>query len=464
MRKEEIEKQKALKISIKEGTAASASSGFGDSFIIPFAQLIGSNALHIGLISAFSGLLSPIAQRFSNKLMEKHSRKAIVRKFVFYQSIIWIPIVILSILSWKNIVPSILPWLLIVLYSLMSIFGGLSYAPWFSWMGDIVPEKERGKYFSKRNVYTGAVGIIVAIIASLVVKRFESLNIAFLGFTIIFLLAFIFKGASFSEFKKQYEPKFRLKKESEFSFFSFLKRYDNYGKFAVYQAFFNFAIMIASPFFGFYMLTELGLNNNLVLFTIISISTSFFSLLFFPLAGKFSDKYGNLKLMYISNAFFVLTPLLWIFSKNPIYLMLIPGISSGIANAALLGVNNFTYDSVSQKSRGTCIAYTNILIGIGVFLGSLLGGILLKYLNFLGASSFFAVFVLASLARLAVALIFLPKLKEVKRVRKISLRTIHPLKTINQEVHGLGTFTHHLENSLEKEVKTLNKRALLNYS
>ena len=167
------EKQNARSISIKEGSASSAASGFGDSFIIQFAQFIGSNAVHIGLISAFSGLLSPIAQFFGNKMMEKLTRKKIVTRFVLTQSLLWLPLAIISILYWKNILQGFLPWLLILVYTLIAISGGLVHPAWFTWMGDLVDEKERGKYFSKRNVYTGLVGIIVAILGSLIVQKFE---------------------------------------------------------------------------------------------------------------------------------------------------------------------------------------------------------------------------------------------------------------------------------------------------
>lgn len=449
-RSEEVKKQEALKLSIKEGSANSASNGFGDSFIIPFAQAIGANAIHVGLLSALSGLLSPISQFYGNRLMEKHSRKSIVRKNALFQALTWLPFAVLAILHWKGFFSSFSPWLLVFLYSLIAIFGGLAYAPWFSWMGDLVPEKERGKYFSKRGFYTGLVGVIISIVASFFIDKFETLNIILVGFSALFVLSSVTKMISYSYIKNQYEPKFRLPKKSEFSFISFLKRFDNYGKFAVYQSLFNFAIMIASPFFGLYMLTELGLKDNIVLFMIITMSSSVFTLILMPLSGKFSDKYGNLKLMYIANTFFIITPLLWLFSTNPIYLILVPGLSAGIANAALgIAVGNFTYDSASKEHRGICMAYTNILIGIGVFAGSLLGGFLIKYSPVSLINSFFFVFILASAARLIVALIFLPQLKEVRRVSNIPLH-FHPLKTIHHEINGLGLFFHNHRGLLRK--------------
>jgi len=436
----EKEKNDALKISIRQGETSTAANGFGDSFIIPFAQLIGSNALHVGIISAFSGLLSPISQNFGNKLMEKHSRKSIVRKFDFFHALIWIPIAIIAVLYWQNILTDYLPWILIFFYSLIAICHGLAYPAWFSWMGDIVPEKERGKYFGKRNVYLGIVGIVASIIGSFIVERFEFVGFAWLGFIVLFTLAVIFKLSSFKIMKKQYEPRFRLKKGDEFSFFAFVKRYDNVGKFAVYQLFFNLAIMIASPFFGFYLLTELGLSDNLILFMVITLSSTAFSLMFIPLAGKISDRYGNLKLMYLANFLFALNPLIWLFSTNIIYLIILPGLIAGAANAALnLAVTNFNYDAASQRHRGTCIAYTNILSGIGVFIGALIGGYLIKNVS-VGMDSFFFVFILAAVARLFVALFFMPQLKEVKRVKNIH---VHPIRTIHQEINGFGSFFHH---------------------
>lgn len=441
----ELEKQKALKVSIREGSAASISTSLGDNFIIPFAEAIKANAMHIGLLSAFSGLLGPISQFFGNRLTERYSRKKIVRKFVFLHALVWLPIALIAILYWNNTLSFSLPWILIGLYTLVAIFTGLSHSPWFSWMGDLVPEKEKGNYFSKRNTILGIIGIIFSIVGSIVVNKFELIGYTMIGFSLLFVFASIFKLISFSILKNQYEPEFRLSKKSEFSLLAFIRRYDNYGKFAVYQMFFNIAIMIASPFFGFYMLTELGLRNNLVLFTIISMSTVVFSIVFMKLAGKFSDKYGNLKLLYIANAFFVLTPLLWLFSKNPIYLIIVPGLCSGIANAALtISFTNYTYDAVSKQRRGICISYTNILVGIGTFIGSLIGGFMLKFLTSYSISSFFIVFISASIARLLVALIFLPKIKEVRKVERLNVHIPHlPLKTISHEAHGFGNLVSH---------------------
>lgn len=171
---------------------------------------------------------------------------------------------------------------------------------------------------------------------------------------------------------------------------------------------------------------------------IISMSSSIFYLLFSKFAGKFSDKYGNVKLMYISNLCFVASPLLWIMLKDPISLIFIPQLVVGLGNAAfVISTTNFTYDAVPQQKRGEYVAYTNILIGVGAFVGSIIGGLLLKYLNIMSFNKFIILFLIAAIARFVAFLIFLPSIKEVKRVSQfhpMHIKLGHPFKALHHEI------------------------------
>src|SRR3989344_4779991 len=346
----EKEKQKALNTSIKEGSAAGVSSGMADVFIIPYALELGARSVHIGFLSSFSALSGQIAQFFGNKLMNKYNRKKVVLTFVFLQALMWLPIAGISFLFWKNILTGFIPYLLIILYSILAIAGGLAHPSWFSWMGDLVPENKRGKYFGKRNLIVGIISLFAAITAGYLLKNFRSQGLVLLGFSIIFFLAFIFRMVSHELFKKQYSPKYKIKKNSDFSLISFIKRYDNFGKFAVYQGFFNFAIMFASPFFAVYMYKELNFND--LTYSFVTVSYILFYLLFLPFIGKFSDKYGNLRLLYLANFCFILSPLLWIFIKSPVLLIFVPQLIAGLGNADLvISFSNFIYASSSPEHR-----------------------------------------------------------------------------------------------------------------
>ena len=71
-------------------------------------------------------------------------------------------------------------------------------------------------------------------------------------YSLVFIASIIFRIVSLYQVKHIYCSHFKLHKGYYFSFWSFLKRYDNFGRFSVFQAAFNFAVMVASPFFAIY--------------------------------------------------------------------------------------------------------------------------------------------------------------------------------------------------------------------
>ena len=411
-------KEKALNVSIKEGAAVNISTNVGDSYVIPFALALNASSTQVGILSSFSIFIYQLSQLFGVKMMEKYSRKKIVLYFVFLQALAWLFVSAIAIAVWKNLFNDYSIWLLIIFYSLLMAFGGISHPAWFSWMGDLVPQEKRGAYFGKRNKIISFIGIIAALLAAFFLDYFKTKGYVLLAFSILFAIAFLFRFVSYLFLQKQYSPQFKQKKKDYFSLASFIKRFDNFGKFAVYQGFFNFAIMIASPFFTVYMLKELGFSYTLFMTTIVSYTI--FYLIFLSLAGKFSDKYGNRRLTIITNFFFVLTPLFYILFKSPLWIIIVPQLTAGIANAAsVISFSNFIYDSVSPKHRALCSAYTNVIIGIGVLFGALAGGLIVDYFHPTTMNPYIFVFMVAMVLRFLVAVIFLPEIKEVRKVRRL---------------------------------------------
>jgi len=436
MQKEEQKKKQSLNTSIKEGTAAASMTAVGDNYISLFALELKAQPTIVGLLSALAGIVGPLAQLYGNHLMGSYSRKQIARRFVGLQAFLWLPLALIAFLSWKGLSAYMLPFLIIG-YGLIVIAGGIVYPAWFSWMGDLVPQEERGRYFSRRSRIAESFGISLFLISGFVLDSFKTNGFVLLGFALFFTIASIARFTSFSLFNQQYEPRLKIKKEDHFSFWAFIKRYDNYGKFAVSYALFNFAIMVASPFFAVYMLRELQFNY--VYIALITLSSSVFYLLFLPIIGRFSDRFGNKRLFYLSSLLFGLNPILWIFLTNPWAIIFIPQLIVGLANAALvIGIMNFTYDSTSPKHRGLCVAYMNVLGGIGVVAGSLLGGILLDIVPIWFGKPFIIVFSLAAILRLAIPFFIIKHINESKKKQQLHLPKVniaHPLRTVQGEVH-----------------------------
>ena len=456
--REKLEKERTMSLSIKEGSFASVMYSLFDSYIIPFALILNANNLHIGLLRSFSGLLPPITQLYGSKLMQRYSRRRLIISYVSLQALMILPILVLALFFWKSLFASYLPYFLILFYTLYAVVGAIATPAWFSLMGDIVPENIRGRYFGKRNRITGAVALISTVTAAFLLDIFKTRGLVLAGFSILFLVAMIARLISAYLFKKHHNPKFRQQKKVYFSFTSFIKKIPkyNFSKFALFVSVMHFAVMIAGPFFAVYMLKELGFSYTT--YMIIILSESLAALLMMPFWGKFSDKYGRKITLTICSVFIAIMPALWLISQSPYYLVF-PMIIAGIGWAGFnLSAFNFIYDSVSVQRRGLCLAYYNILLGIGIFIGAGLGGLILQKLPGLNLnfSSFFIIFLISSSLRLLSSIIFLPMIKEPRKVRKFHpILSFRSLGITNKVGHHLVHDLHTAEEKIKNGTKII---------
>jgi len=438
--------------SIKEGIFTSAKSSFGDQYVSPFAIAINASNSMVALLTSITGLLGPLSQTFGSRLIEKYSRKRILLKAVLFEALMWIPMIIIAFLYYKGVIINILPFILLISFSIYVLLTNVTHPAWFSWMGDIVNEKNRGKWFSKRNLITGFVSIILAIVASFFLDYFKKNNWIMIGFVILFFLALIARLISRRIFKKQYEPKIELKKGYYFSFWEFILNApkNNFGRFTIFRCFLSFSASICSPLIAVYLLRNLEFSY--VHYMIITLGGTFVSLFVLEFWGKFADSCGNYKTLVIASVLIPTVPVLWILHYNMVYLLLVPSVVSGIAWAGIhLASGNFIYDNVSQPKRGLAVSYYTILWGIGVFLGAGLGALLIKFLNTSFIEPIIAIFIISAIVRAVVAIWWLPKIKEIRKKRKF--KTEKALKhiilkgagpTLIEEIHEIRSIKKYL--------------------
>lgn len=426
-------KHQARRYSIKEGIFAYVRNSLGDRYVSPFAIAINSSNFIVAFLSAISGLLGPLAQAFSSRLIEKNPRKKIVLKAVFFEALMWIPLIVIAVLFYKGILVNTLPLLLLLSFSLYIILTNIGVPAWFSWMGDIVDEKYRGRWFSKRNLILGFVSVILAISAAFFLNYFKSNNWIMFGFMILFSLALVARLTCWRILKKQYEPKIKLKKGYYFSFWDFIIKapQSNFGKFAIFRALLSFAVSISSSLLAIYLLRNL--NFDYVTYMLVILSASVFSLLILKIWGKLSDKYGNYRILVIVTILIPIIPILWILSPNPLYMILVPSLVSGISWAGFnLAEGNFIYDNVSQQKRGLAISYYHMLKGVGVFLGAGLAAILIKYLTVSFIEPLFLIYIFGGIIRMIVIFWWIPKMKEIRKTKRFRSSKVFKNIILNQ--------------------------------
>ena len=447
---------KALKNSIKDGSAYSAMDGITSTYSTPFALALGASNAEIGILSSVPNLFITLSQPFTGKYIEKRSRKAVCQNLSLIQRLIWLPILLIPLFFLKEGV-----WLFIVLLTLSHFILSFANTAWSSWMGKLVPERVRGSYFGKRNTIQSVFSFFTALLAGWILGLTKSL----LGFSIIFFLAFIFGLISYFYLTKIPETSYKLENKKRslniLKFIKEFKKYSNFYPFTIHMSLLSFAVNIASPFFTVYMLNIMGIGYE---WYAIVVATEVLVRIFMQRYwGKLSDKFGDKNIMALCNVLIVFYPFFWLFVSNVLQLILI-SIFAGIAWSGFdLTTFNYLLDITPPDRRPSYIANYKMVVGISLFLGPLIGGFLSQYISNLTIfwlNGLQILFLLSFILRGITTAYGLPRLKEVRAkedlpVSDVFLKafTVYPIRGIT---HDLVYVQQHLtswERKISKKIK-----------
>ncbi len=455
--------EKSLELSVREGAFSSVSQNTGIYYFSPFAIFMKATNFQIGILSSFTYFVPSVAQLFSVGLIERFKRKKIVLFFVFLQLLMLIPIFLSGYLYYIGFDYAVL--VMMIFAAAYFAFGGVAYPIWFSWMGSLVPDEIRGKYFSRKSFVFNSFGILTLILAALVLDNFKNRGIisgqveiyTLFGFGILFLMAIVSRFVSFVYLARQYEPMIKVRKRDYFSFWQFIKqaRKNPFGRFTIYRFFYSIAISVATPFWAVYMLKNLGFSY----FWYIAVVSSglLFQLAFLAIWGKLSDRFGNVSVIKFCSFVGALAPIIYVISalitSRPLliaFLFIVPGFMGGIAwSGFLLATNNYVFDAVKKEKRSFGNSYMNLMVGMGAFIGSGIGSIIALFgVSFMNTLLF--IFLVAFILRVVVAIWGLSYLKEVRGIKEefkpsYFFREIHPLDGVVHSVHNVESFAKKVE-------------------
>jgi MFS family permease len=437
--------KKTMDESIKEGAAYSVMFGFGESYISPFAIFLKATAIQLGLLNSIPQLVSSFAQLFTSKVTKKvGNRKSVLSLSVLLQAISWLPILFLFLFPKNNIL------YLIFFFALYMIFGTFGTSNWRSIMDDVVPDKTKGSYFGKRNKVISLVSFISLITAGLILQFFSFSN-PLTGFLIIFSIAMVARFISWSFIDKMHDPKEEKLEDDKTTFKDFLKNLwkSNPGLFVIYSCLLFFSVRIAGPFFDPYMLNDLGLSYTQ--YIMIKASAVFSTFIFMPIWGKYSDIFGNKRVLTVTGFFVSCLPILWVFSTSVFYLMVVQIFSGLMWSGFNLSSFNFFYDALPKDKVLKYTSFFNVLLGFSVFFGALFGGYIVK-LGGMFLSNFYIVFILSGVMRFLSWLIFLPRVSENRYVKETTEARL--LWTVTGDVFG---------NVTQPLIQLIDRRSTIKY-
>lgn len=410
---------KSLRNSIFDGSAYSVMLGLTQNYITPYALTMKATTQQIGLLTSVPNFTMAAVQFAAPALSERMgSRKGFILPMVLMHALMWLPILLIPYLFQTHQV-----WWLIAFMTLSTAFDSALNPAWGSMMADLVPGQIRGRYFGLRNRITAFVSMTFSYAAGGILHLLT--DNTDLAFTVIFIGAMASRLVSFYFLSQMHEPLSpATEKRGHDSVLKIARGLfsTNIGMFIIFCALMNFATTVAGPFFSPYMLVDLRLSY--IVYTILNSVAGLATVGFMTWWGKRIDRAGTIKVLKITSLFVPFVPIGWAI-HHTLWWLIIMQIFSGFAWAGFqLSSGVFILDAVSAQNRTRYIALYNSLIFLGVSLGSLVGGMVAPHLPSVMGSYFLSIFLVSGLARLAVALFFLPRIKEVRKVPRIEAREL----------------------------------------
>ncbi len=375
-----------------EGTAT---MGFfnitGSGVMVAFALALGANNLHIGILAAIPFVMQ-IAQIPAIWLVEKlRMRKLIVVASWFPSMLFWAPMA--SIPFFMRVPGNQAILLLLVFMALRGILSAITTAAFAGWQRDLVPQNILGRYYSKRQSYAVASGIVASLGAAMFIDYYLAANPgegSIFGYTLVILVALALlgiPGASFMVFIP--EPLMQPltgKQPSISRQLSTPLKDRNFRRLVTFLFCWSFASNLAIPFFSVHMLQRLEISVTWVIG--LSILSQIFSILFLRVWGPLVDRFSNKSVLSVGISLYLLVILAWVFTAMPdryfltFPLLVIIHVFTGIAGAAVSFTTGTIGLKLSPKGESTSyLAAASLAINLGSGLGPLLGGSLAVFFS-----------------------------------------------------------------------------------
>ena len=417
--------------------------GLTAGYILAFALALGANNTIVGIIGAIPYVAILFSEVIGAKLLEHYTR---VR--------IYSIATLLSRLGWLGIIfiPSLLPThpLLAVLlfFFLIKFLDYLTDPAWTVLVADVIPNKIRGEFIATRIRRLSITGMIALLIGGWYLDLFAPNDLT--GFMSMFAVGILFGLTATYIISRMKEPPYLDHEHHGFK--EFFKIEGDFRKYTIFVFFFNFAFMLASPFFTAYILTDLG--QSYWIYALSTAVATISKIFVYKHMGKLSDKFGDKPVLLLSVASTALVPLAFLFvTPERLWLLWPVQILTGIAWAGYdVTIFNMFLSLTDPNKRAVQTATYNIITSIPLVVAPVIGGFIADNYTFIFAG-IPLLFALSAAMRIASSLLLI-------RIPELRIKHKYPLSEVlmhSIELHS----SRGVHNRWIGFVKTVKRRGML---
>ncbi|MDN4607737.1 MFS transporter [Sporosarcina highlanderae] len=387
------------KISIYHGMASTIAVNFSGNFFPIFAiTILGATNYQVGLISSLPPLMALLMTIPAAILLNRaQTQKKLVAVSVLLARMMFLLIIALVFIPSKPTQA----WMFLVIIALMNLPNTVANVGWQTFISGLVPESNRGTFFSDRNRLLTVVGLFSTLLIGILMKDASENVIAYqvlFGIAFFFGLLEVFLLMKHDEQPAKMDETSLRKKTMDWSIF----KYKNYVSFLVAALFFNFAWQMAWGIFNIYHVRVVGVTIFWI--SMFSVGSMLAQIISFPLWKKWAEKKSNTLVFVWAAVGMATTPFLTVLSTNLFYITIIQTSSGFFLAGVVLLLFNLLLEQSPAEVRTYCITTYNVLLSVVAFIAPQIGIWLLNshgvesamYINsilrFLSACLFFVVY------------------------------------------------------------------------
>ena len=342
------------------------------SVLTGFALQLGATPTALGLIASVPLLGQAVSPLAAWLVGRQGRRKGVAVATALIGRGLWVLAAALPLLPVPAEARSAL---LVLLVALSSVFIAANGSLWTAWMGDVVPWKERGRYFGFRTGVLGIVGTVANLVAGAWLDRVQ----APLNFQVVLLVAVASGMVAAALLTRHDEPPLTTARLPMRSTFSLPLSDRSFRRLLVFAIYWTFAVMVSSPFVIPYFLNHLQMTYvQVAIWAAVSAATA----LVLALAwGRLADRVGNRPVLAIATFLAgTLLPLSWMVSSpERLWPIWVSGIIDALVWSAINpGIFNLSLATTPRENRAAFIAVFSALTGVAGFVGGLISGPLLE--------------------------------------------------------------------------------------
>lgn len=355
-----------------DGLISNISESFVTSFVNPFALALGANNGQIGVLSATANLASALGLLPGAKLSERSGRR---KRIVVLSGGLAGRLLLIALASLPLFLdaPGVV-YAVVALFALRAFANQIGYPAWSSLVADLVPKAIRGRYLGARNIGLGLAALVFTPIAGRIIESIGGIR----GYQVSLTIAAVVGLTATMVFSRIKEPRTThldsKLQAGKARTLGLLRDNHQFAVFAAVALIWNFALMIAGPFFSVYLVRTL--HGTPTQIGILAAVYSAGNILGYRLWGRLNDRRGAAWVMSLTGLLIPAMPLAW--SMVPGVWWLIPvEFTSGFMWAGYLLANfNLLLVLAPEHQRERFVAlYQSVVFGAS-FVGPLIGGVL----------------------------------------------------------------------------------------